>query len=706
MDMLAAAEDVSVNSEASAAQLARDGRTRTVEEERVAKASKAPVKASAKAAAKPTGAEGQGKAAAKAAPAETVAKPARKAPAAKTAATAKRATKPAVKPAPAKTSSTKASLAKTAANKSGSSKAAPPAEASIPAPAAGQRLPKALTELAAGLPDKPWLKSYPKNMPAEIGPLPYSSIGDFLVAACKQFAGQPAFTCMGKSITYAELERLSAAFGAYLQSTGLQKGARVALMMPNVLQYPVAMMAVARAGYTVVNINPLYTPRELEHQLKDSGAQAMVILENFAGTLQAVVARTAVKHVVVAAMGDMLGGLKGTIVNLVVRRVKKMVPAWSLPGHVKFNAALKAGSGMNFKPATVAANDIAFLQYTGGTTGISKGAILLHSNVLANVAQNSLWVEDAYTIKPKPAHLNFVCALPLYHIFALTVNALMGMQQGAQNILIPNPRDIPGFVKELRKYPVHIFPGLNTLFNALLNNEDFRKLDFKPLILTLGGGMAVQKGVAERWKALTGCPVSEGYGLSETSPVATANKFSSGDFTGTIGLPLPSTEIAIRDDDGNNVPLVEVGEICIRGPQVMAGYWNRPDETARVMTKDGFFKSGDMGFMDERGYTKIVDRKKDMILVSGFNVYPTELEEVVALHPGVLEVAAIGVPDEHSGEVPKLFIVKKDPALTVEAITAYCRENLTGYKRPKYIEFRTELPKTPVGKILRRALRG
>ncbi|TPM27101.1 long-chain fatty acid--CoA ligase [Mesorhizobium sp. B2-3-5] len=671
----------------------------------MAKASKAPVKAAAKAVAKPTAAEGQGKAAAKAAPSETAAKPAKKAPAAKTAATAKRTTKPVAKPASAKTSSTKVALTKTGANKSGAAKAAPP-EAPIPAPAAGQRLPKALTELAAGLPDKPWLKSYPKNMPAEIGPLPYSSIGDFLVAACKQFSGQPAFTCMGKSITYAELERLSAAFGAYLQSTGLQKGERVALMMPNVLQYPVAMMAVARAGYTVVNINPLYTPRELEHQLKDSGAQAIVILENFAGTLQTVVARTSVKHVVVAAMGDMLGGLKGTIVNLVVRRVKKMVPAWSLPGHVRFNAALKAGSGMNFKPATVAANDVAFLQYTGGTTGISKGATLLHSNVLANVAQNSLWVEDAYTIKPKPAHLNFVCALPLYHIFALTVNALMGMQQGAQNILIPNPRDIPGFVKELGKYPVHIFPGLNTLFNALLNNEDFRKLDFKPLILTLGGGMAVQKGVAERWKALTGCPVSEGYGLSETSPVATANKFSSSEFTGTIGLPLPSTEIAIRDDDGNNVPLGEVGEICIRGPQVMAGYWNRPDETARVMTKDGFFKSGDMGFMDERGYTKIVDRKKDMILVSGFNVYPTELEEVVALHPGVLEVAAIGVPDEHSGEVPKLFIVKKDPALTVEAITAYCRENLTGYKRPKYIEFRTELPKTPVGKILRRALRG
>ncbi|TPL48427.1 long-chain fatty acid--CoA ligase [Mesorhizobium sp. B2-4-6] len=566
-------------------------------------------------------------------------------------------------------------------------------------------MPKAITELTAGLPAKPWLKSYPKNMPAEIGALPYKSIGDFLVGACKQFSGQPAFVCMGKSITYAELERLSAAFGAYLQARGLEKGARVALMMPNVLQYPVAMMAILRAGYTVVNVNPLYTPRELEHQLKDSGAQAIVILENFAGTLQAVIARTSVKHVIVAAMGDMLGGLKGAIVNIVVRRVKKMVPAWSLPGHVKFNAVLKTGATIAFKPPTVSGDDIAFLQYTGGTTGVSKGAVLLHRNVLSNVAQNSLWVEDAYTVKPKPAHLNFICALPLYHIFALTVNALMGMQQGAQNVLIPNPRDIPGFVKELAKYPMHIFPGLNTLFNALLNNEEFRKLDFKPLILTLGGGMAVQKGVAERWKALTGCPVSEGYGLSETSPVATANKFSSSDFTGTIGLPLPSTEIAIRDDDGNNVPLGEVGEICIRGPQVMAGYWNRPDETAKVMTKDGFFKSGDMGFMDERGYTKIVDRKKDMILVSGFNVYPNELEEVVAHHPGVLEVAAIGVPDEHSGEVPKLFVVKKDPALTVEALLAYCRENLTGYKRPKFIEFRTELPKTPVGKILRRALR-
>lgn len=663
----------------------------------MAKASRttAPGKAGAKAAPKAAGAAKPNAPAAKAA----AAKP--KAATVPTKASTKPAAKAQAKSAAGKTTPVAKPVAKPV-SKALAGKTPPPAK---PAEATAKRLPKALTALAAGLPEKPWLKSYPKNVPAEIGPLPYSSIGDFLVGACKQFSAQPAFTCMDKSISYTDMERLSAAFGAYLQSKGLQRGARVALMMPNVLQYPVAMMAVLRAGYVVVNINPLYTPRELEHQLKDSGAQAIVILENFANTLQAVIARTAVKHVVVAAMGDMLGGLKGTIVNFVVRRVKKMVPAWSLPGHVKFNAAMKAGAGLGFKPANVAADDVAFLQYTGGTTGVSKGATLLHRNVLANVAQNAQWMEDAYTIKPKPAHPNFICALPLYHIFALTVNALMGMQQGARNVLIPNPRDIPGFVKELQKYPVHIFPGLNTLFNALLNNEDFRKLDFKPLVLTLGGGMAVQKGVAERWKALTGCSVTEGYGLSETSPVATANKFTAGDFTGTIGLPLPSTEIAIRDDDGNNLPLGEVGEVCIRGPQVMAGYWNRPDETAKVMTKDGYFKSGDMGFMDERGYTKIVDRKKDMILVSGFNVYPNELEEVVAMHPGVLEVAAIGVPDEHSGEVPKLFVVRKDPALTAETLTAFCRENLTGYKRPRYIEFRTELPKTPVGKILRRALR-
>nr|WP_269931123.1 long-chain fatty acid--CoA ligase [Aminobacter sp. HY435] len=579
--------------------------------------------------------------------------------------------------------------------------AAPAAKAEVVAAAAAIEIVKPAAKADA----RPWLKSYPANMPTEIAPLVHQSIGDLLAAACHQYAGRPAFSCMGKSLTYGELDRMSTAFAAWLQSKGLAKGARVAIMMPNVLQYPVAMMAVLRAGYTVVNVNPLYTPRELEHQLRDSGAEAIVILENFATTLQAVIANTRVKHVVVASMGEMLG-VKGILVNLVVRKVKKLVPTWSLPGHVSFMSALKQGASLSLKPVEVKADDIAFLQYTGGTTGVSKGAMLIHSNVLANVAQLALWVEDAYAVRPKPAHLTFVCALPLYHIFALTVNALMGMQQGALNVLIPNPRDIPGFVKELKKFNFNIFPGLNTLFNALCNNEDFRKLDFSGLILSLGGGMAVQRAVAERWKKLTGNHITEGYGLSETSPVATANKCSSPDFTGTIGLPLPSTSIAIRDEDGNDLPLGEVGEICIRGPQVMAGYWNRDDETAKVMTPDGYFKSGDMGFMDEAGFTKIVDRKKDMILVSGFNVYPNELEDVVAQHPGVLEVAAIGVPDEHSGEVPKLFVVRKDPELTVETLIAYCRENLTGYKRPRYIEFRTELPKTNVGKILRRELRG
>ncbi|MBB6354324.1 long-chain-fatty-acid--CoA ligase [Aminobacter aganoensis] len=657
-------------------------------------------------------------------PAAAKASPVKAEPAAKPASKAKAAPAPAksaARPAAAKSEPTKAAPAKVAempkpaakaaaptkakpAAKAPVAKAKPAARAAAPAKAtAATSAPVKAAPVKAGA--KPWLKSYPANMAAEIAPLTYQSIGDLLTAACQTYAGRPAFSCMGKSLTYGELDRMSTAFAAWLQSKGLAKGARVAIMMPNVLQYPVAMMAVLRAGYTVVNVNPLYTPRELEHQLKDSGAEAIVILENFATTLQAVVARTQVKHVVVASMGEMLG-LKGVLVNLVVRKVKKLVPAWSLPGHVKFMAALKEGSGKSLKPVTVAPDEIAFLQYTGGTTGVSKGAMLIHSNVLANVAQLALWVEDAYTVKPKPPHLTFVCALPLYHIFALTVNALMGMQQGALNVLIPNPRDIPGFVKELAKFQFNIFPGLNTLFNALTNNEDFRKLDFSGLILSLGGGMAVQRPVAERWKKATGNHITEGYGLSETSPVATANKCSSPDFTGTIGLPLPSTDIAIRDEDGNDMPLGEVGEICIRGPQVMAGYWNRPDETAKVMTPDGYFKSGDMGFMDEAGFTKIVDRKKDMILVSGFNVYPNELEDVVAQHPGVLEVAAVGVPDEHSGEVPKLFVVRKDPDLTVETLIAYCRENLTGYKRPKYIEFRTELPKTNVGKILRRELRG
>ena len=602
-------------------------------------------------------------------------------------------------------------------------KAAPATKASAagkPAPAgstSGQKIPAAereatkerpeqMTTSAAKSADKPWLKSYPSVVPPEIGPLPTESIGELLVNACRKFTSRPAFTCMGKTLDYGDMERLSSAFGAWLQSKGLAKGARVAIMMPNVLQYPVVMMGVLRAGLTVVNVNPLYTPRELEHQLKDSGAEAIVILENFAATLQACIAKTSVKHVIVASMGDMLGTVKGTIVNLVVRRVKKMVPAWSLPGHVPFNTAMKEGASRTFKPVQVKADDVAFLQYTGGTTGVSKGATLLHRNVLANVAQNALWVESAFIKKPRPERLVYVCPLPLYHIYALTVNALTGMQQGAQNILIPNPRDIPGFVKELQQYPINIFPGLNTLFNALLNNSEFAKIDFKPLLLTFGGGMAVQRPVAERWKKATGCVVSEGYGLSETSPVATANRFDADEFSGTIGLPIPSTEIAIRDEDGNDLPTGEVGEICIRGPQVMAGYWNRPDETAKVMTQDGFFKSGDMGFMDDKGYVKIVDRKKDMILVSGFNVYPNELEEVVAQHPGVLEVAAIGVPDEHSGEVPKLFVVKKDPNLTAAALHEYCRENLTGYKRPRHIEFRADLPKTNVGKILRRELRG
>jgi long-chain acyl-CoA synthetase len=549
-----------------------------------------------------------------------------------------------------------------------------------------------------------WLSSYPPNTPADIAPLAHASIAALIEDSFKRYAARPAYTCMGKTITYQEMESLSTRIGAWLQSLGLEKGDRVALMMPNILQMPVAMAAVLRAGYAVVNVNPLYTPRELEHQLKDSGAKAIIILENFALTLQQVIKNTGVKHVCVASMGDLLG-LKGHLVNFVVRKVKKMVPEWSLPGHTSFKAALAAGSGKTLKPAQVQASDVAFLQYTGGTTGVSKGATLLNSNVLSNVSQNDLWLPAAFLKKEKPEVLVYVCALPLYHIFALTVNALMGMSQGAHNILIPNPRDIPGFVKELGKYEFHVFPGLNTLFNALLNNEDFQKLNFKPLLLTLGGGMAVQRPVAERWKQLTGCVISEGYGLSETSPVATANRFDADDFSGTIGLPLPSTYIDIRDEDGAPVPPGEVGEICIKGPQVMAGYWNRPDETANVMTEDGYFRSGDMGFIDENGYTKIVDRKKDMILVSGFNVYPNEIEEVAVEHPGIAEAAAVAMPDEHSGEAVKLFVVKKDPALTEADVKAHCAKGLTNYKRPKTVIFKDELPKTNVGKILRRELR-
>lgn len=665
-------------------------------------------KTTAKPAAKPAAAKtASAKKPAAKAPAKSAAKAASATGTAKKAATAKTAApaKPAATKAPAKAAATKATAKAASSKAAATSKAKAPAKKTTAAKPAAAKKPPAKSAARAGNGAKPWFKSYPPGIATEIGELTDKSVADLMVASCKKYGSRPAFTCMDKSLTFSELEEMSRYVAGYLQSKGLKKGARVALMMPNVLQYPVALMAVLRAGYTVVNVNPLYTARELEHQLKDSGAEAIFILENFATTLEKVAGKTDVKHVIVASMGDLLGTVKGTIVNFVVRRVKKLVPSWSLPGHVKFNDAVKEGKTATFRPADVGHDDIAFLQYTGGTTGLSKGAVLLHSNILANVAQNAIWVEGAFTERPKPDRMVYICALPLYHIYALTVNAIMGMQQGAENVLIPNPRDIPAFVKELGKYKFNVFPGLNTLFNALLNNEDFRKLDFSSLYITFGGGMAVQSAVAERWKELTGNVIAEGYGLSETSPVATANRFDGKEFTGTIGIPMPSTEIVIRDDDGKDQPTGKVGEILIKGPQVMAGYWNKPDETEKVMTKDGYFKSGDMGFMDKNGYVKIVDRKKDMILVSGFNVYPNEIEDVVAKHPGVLEVAAIGIPDQHSGEVPKIFVVKKDPSLTTEQVLDYCKENLTGYKRPKQVEFRDELPKTNVGKILRRELR-
>ncbi|MBL4892616.1 MAG: long-chain-fatty-acid--CoA ligase [Rhizobiaceae bacterium] len=551
---------------------------------------------------------------------------------------------------------------------------------------------------------RPWLKSYPDVVPHEIAELEHASVADLLEESCRKFSSRPAFSCMGKTMTYAELLTRSDRVGAWLQGRGLVKGDRVAIMMPNVLQYPVVLLGILRAGLTVVNVNPLYTPRELKHQLSDSGAKAIFVLENFACTYQEVADVVPVEHVVVTKMGDMLGGLKGTIVNLVVKHVKKLVPEWSIAGHVSMKDVLGNGE-KPFTTTQTGHDDIAFLQYTGGTTGVSKGAALSNKNVLANAAQNDLWLKVLDSGKGLPGEPLYVCALPLYHIFALTVNAIMGMNLGAHNVLIPNPRDIPGFVKELGNWKFHVFPGLNTLFNGLLNNEEFRKLNFSALLLSLGGGMAVQRPVAERWKEVTGCNISEGYGLSETSPVATANRFDLTEFSGTIGLPLPSTDIVIRDDDGKDLPLGEVGEICIRGPQVMAGYWQRDDETANVMTDDNFFKSGDMGFMNEAGETTIVDRKKDMILVSGFNVYPNEIEEVAASHDGILEAAAIGIADERSGEAVKLFVVKADKDLTEQDVRDWCAKNLTNYKRPKHIEFRDELPKTNVGKILRRELR-
>ena len=553
--------------------------------------------------------------------------------------------------------------------------------------------------------DRFWLRNYPKGVPADIDCNQYKSLVELIEEAFRKHGSLPAYSFMGKEMTYSQLDQYSAALAAWLQSRGFGKGKRVAIMMPNVMQYPVALAGILRAGCTVVNVNPLYTPRELEHQLKDSGADAIFILENFAHVFQQVADKVPTKVAVVCAMGDMLGFVKGLLVNFVVRNVKKMVPEYSLPNAVRWSEMMADGLKMNLKPVEVGHSDVAFLQYTGGTTGVSKGATLTHKNIIANMLQSEAWYQPALSkLKPGENPVT-ITALPLYHIFALTVCAMMSMRIGGKCVLIANPRDIPGFVKELAKHTFHVFPAVNTLFNGLLNNEEFKKLNFSRLILSAGGGMAVQQAVAERWLKVTGCPIAEGYGLSETSPVATANRTDTDKFTGTIGLPVPSTEIAILDDNGEKLPVGQVGEIAIRGPQVMAGYWNRPDETAKVMTADGFFRSGDIGVMDADGYTKIVDRKKDMILVSGFNVYPNEVEGVVASHPGVLECAVVGVPDDNSGEAVKLFVVKKDPALTEKELMEFCKEQLTGYKKPKYIEFRADLPKTNVGKILRRELR-
>ncbi len=556
--------------------------------------------------------------------------------------------------------------------------------------------------------DRFWLKNYPQGVPADVDVTQYRSLPELMEDSFRKFAQRRAFVFMDHVLTYAELDRLSAAFGAWLQGTGLARGTRVAIMMPNVLQYPVALAGALRAGYIIVNVNPLYTPRELEHQLKDSGAEVIVVLENFAATLQQVVARTSIKHVIVTSIGDLLGFPKSAVVNFAVRRVRKMVPTYSLSGHLQFTDVLEEGRRRALKRVELAPDDIAFLQYTGGTTGVAKGAVLTHRNMIANLLQCEAWLQPALhdtNRGPLPEQFVYVCALPLYHSFALVANCLFGMRIGAVNVLIANPRDIHQMVKDLRKHAFNVLPAVNTLLNAMAENAEFRKLDFSGLRISIGGGMAVHKAVADKWLALTGCPIVEAYGLTETSPAATCNPILIREWSGSIGLPFPSTEIAILDDAGQPVPLGQPGEIAIRGPQVMASYWQRPDETAKVMTSDGFFKSGDIGIMDERGYTRIVDRKKDMIIVSGFNVFPNEIEAVVAMHPGVLECAAVGVPDEHAGEAVKLFVVRKDPSLTDADLMEYCKQQLTGYKRPKYIEFRDELPKSNIGKILRRALK-
>ncbi len=549
--------------------------------------------------------------------------------------------------------------------------------------------------------DKIWLKSYPPGVPAEIDVNEYASVREVFEESCSKFAARPAFSCMGRSMSFAELDHLSAAFGAYLQGAGCKKGSRVALMMPNILQYPACLFGVLRAGCTVVNVNPLYTARELEHQLCDSGAEIVVVVENFAHVVAEVVGRSKVRQVIVTSIGELLG-LKGLLVDFAIRHVKKMVPAYSIPGAIHLSDAFNDGRKRTLERVEIGHDDIAFLQYTGGTTGIAKGAMLVHRNIVANLLQARAWVFPFMHNKEREI---IITPLPLYHIFSLTANCLTFMTLGAENVLIPNPRDIPEFVKEMRKYRFTAFTGVNTLFNALLNNPDFARLDFTSLHLTLGGGMAVQEAVAIRWKAVTGSPLIEAYGLTETSPAATINPLDLPAYNGSIGLPVPSTELELRDDAGKAVPLGQPGEICIRGPQVMAGYWQRPDETAKVIDKDGWFASGDVGIMDERGFVRIVDRKKDMILVSGFNVYPNEIEGVVAMHAGVLECAAVGVPDKKSGEAVKLFIVRKDRGLTSEEVLRHCREHLTGYKCPRDVEFRDELPKSNVGKILRRELR-
>ena len=553
--------------------------------------------------------------------------------------------------------------------------------------------------------DRPWLSAYPPGVPADIDPSQYSSLVQLMEESFRKYAARPAYYFMGKELSFGETDSYSRALAAYLQGLGLAKGDRVAIMMPNVPQYPVAVAAILRAGLVVVNVNPLYTPRELEHQLKDSGSKAIIIIENFANTLQQCIAATPVKHVVLAAMGDMLGFVKGGLVNYVVRNVKKMVPAYNLPGAVRFKDAIAQGERGTLKAVALGPDDIAVLQYTGGTTGVSKGAVLLHRNIVANALQSEAFNEPVMGVVPKNEQPTAVCALPLYHIFAFTVGMVLSMRTGGKLILIPNPRDLPAVLKELSTQTFHSFPAVNTLFNGLANHPDFGKVNWSNLKVSVGGGMAVQGAVADLWLKKTGCPIVEGYGLSETSPSASCNPVTSKEYTGTIGVPLPSTWMKCLDDDGNEVPLGQPGEIAIKGPQVMAGYWQRPDETAKVMTADGFFKTGDIGVQDERGYFRIVDRKKDMVLVSGFNVYPNEVEDVVAKLEGVMECAVVGVPDDKTGEAVKLVIVRKDPNLTEQQVRDYCRANLTGYKQPKVVEFRTDLPKTPVGKILRRELR-